>query len=184
MKPFKNFTFGCFWVLLGAFCVLLGNFGYYWVLLGSFGLFWVLLGAGWNWQTQTDYRIYWPQLGLVLIISNQFTLICFCIWQILSLGQNQWQLQYTEARNVPIKRNKNLQKIIITLTYLQNIMLKYVESIYRIYQNDRKKYILSLRMLRGSRHIASILTIVPEAPYLEIGFYTNFGNVIQPFSYL
>ena len=82
-------TVGCFWVLLGGyFCVLLGNFGTigcFWVLLvplgafwcfgvfwGSFGFFWVLLGAlgaGWNWQTQTDYRIYWPQLGLVYLLT-------------------------------------------------------------------------------------------------------------------
>ena len=40
-------------------------------------------------------------------------------------------------------------------------------------------------MLRGSKHIASILTIVPDAPYLkEEGFLPNHGNDIQVFSYL
>ena len=39
-------------------------------------------------------------------------------------------------------------------------------------------------MLRGSKHIASILTIVPEAPYLKEGFLPNHVNDIQAISYL
>ena len=64
--------------------------------------------------------------NLIKILSHFlsiFTLICFCIWKILSRGQNQWQLQYTEARNVPIKRNKNLYKILMTLTYIQQYIM-------------------------------------------------------------
>ena len=36
-------------------------------------------------------------------------------------------------------------------------------------------------MLRGSKHIASILTIVPEAPYLKEGFYQTTLMIFKPF---